>query len=143
MKFISLVNLLNYEIRHQIWLKANQLYSPIILGKQQLAIMCPVQCLCVFSMLNISLGHILISALLVTNLFMHLLSSMILLFLTVPFYTKHVFKQGCGWRNQFLQVAVVCNVSMHICVCVCVCVFVCVCFGVSIDEWLQGISITR
>ena len=40
----------------------------------------------VFSML--SLGHILISDLVVTNLFMHSLPSMILVYLAAPFYIK-------------------------------------------------------
>ena len=43
----------------------------------------------VFSML--SLGHILISDLLVANLLMYLLPGMILLYLAAPFYTEGVF----------------------------------------------------
>ena len=43
----------------------------------------------VFSMLN--LGHILISDLVIANLFMHSLPGMILLYFATPFYTKRCF----------------------------------------------------
>ena len=39
----------------------------------------------------INLGHILISDLVVTNLFMYSLPGMILLYLAMPFYTEGVF----------------------------------------------------
>ena len=63
----------------------------------------------VFTML--SLSCILISDLLVANLFMHSLSGMILLYLVVRF-----LKQARAW---FLRIV---SVRMYACVCVCVCV---------------------
>ena len=51
--------------------------------------MCQVYGICVFSML--SLCCILISDLVVTNLFMHSLPGMILLYLTAPFLHRRVF----------------------------------------------------
>ena len=45
-----------------------------------------------FSML--SLGHILISDLVIANLFMHSLSDMILLYLATSFHTKGIYTQG-------------------------------------------------
>ena len=64
----------------------SKLAGPIKLCKQQLASYNVFGVVLVFSML--SLGHILISDLVVANLLMYSLSGMILLFLAAPFYTK-------------------------------------------------------
>ena len=45
----------------------------------------------------LSLGHILISDLLVANLFMHSLSGMILLYLATPLFTPQVFLHEMGY----------------------------------------------
>ena len=74
--------------------------------------MCPV--LYVFSML--SLGHTVMSDLVVTNLFMHSHSSMILLYLATPFLNQ----ARAGRRPVsawFLKIASVCELQ-YVCVCV-------------------------
>ena len=48
----------------------------------------------------LSLGHIVISDLVVINLFMHSLSGMILLYLAVPFFTLKVFLHEIQYHSK-------------------------------------------
>ena len=61
--------------------------------------MCPVYSIYVFSLL--SLGCILISDLVVADLFMHSLSGMILLYFATPFFTLKVFLHEIYNANGF------------------------------------------
>ena len=86
----------------RIWLKANQLVQLNFKNSSQLSIMCPMQYY--FSML--SLSCILISHLVVANLFKLSIPGMILLYLAAPLLHLRCFCMSCHSVLQAVQVGI-------------------------------------
>ena len=63
------------------------------------ASVCPVKYLAMYVFGMLSLCRIVISDLVVANLFMHLFSGMILLYLAAPFYTEGVY----AWDKPYMD----------------------------------------